>query len=113
MNTDRKRKVAERLAQIPKLYRALYDRAITGRSRKAAMHSFCVECCGHEIREVYLCTDLACQLYAYRPQSRVSPVASKSVPEPPESKNCEQRRLWWLRNIRNLVKLACGSLRES
>jgi len=83
----RQEQIAERRIQIPKLYQALYDRAIAGRSRKAAMHSFCVECCGYEIREVYFCTDQACPLYAYRPRSRTSQGTSKSVPEPPESKN--------------------------
>jgi len=89
MSQDRQRQIAERQAQMPKLYRALYDRAVAGKSRKAAMHSFCIECCGYQIKEVYLCTDLGCPLYPYRPCSRVPQVAPQSVPEPSELKNSE------------------------
>jgi len=90
MNIDRRVKIADRRKQIPKLYRGIYDKAVTGRSRKAAMHAFCLECCGNQIQEVYLCTDLACALYPYRPKSRVSPVAPESLPEHPESKNSDK-----------------------
>ena len=83
--------IAERRAQIPKLYRGIYDKAIRGRSRKAAMHSFCVECCGYQIAEVFLCTDLACPLWPYRPRSRISPVAPQGVRERAEAKIGEAR----------------------
>ncbi|MFX0198515.1 MAG: hypothetical protein ACFFCW_20540 [Candidatus Hodarchaeota archaeon] len=86
MSLERQKQIATRLAQMPKLHRATYERAIIGRSRKAATHSFCCECCGYQIQEVYLCTDLGCPLYPYRPRSRVSPVAPESVPDEPESK---------------------------
>ena len=91
MSPDREQKISERQAQIPKLYRALYDRAVAGKSRKAAMHSFCIECCGYQIKEVYLCSDLGCSLYPYRPYSRVAQVAPQSVPEPSESQNSENK----------------------
>jgi hypothetical protein len=84
---DRQAKIAERRKQIPKLYRGIYDKAVTGRSRKAAMHAQCLECCGWQVKEVFLCTDLGCPLYPYRPKSRVSPVAPQSVPNEPETKN--------------------------
>jgi len=86
MIAERRRQISGRLAQIPKLYRGIYDKAIRGRSRKAAMHSFCLECCGYQIAEVFLCTDLGCQLYPYRPKSRVSPVAHQGVREHAEAK---------------------------
>jgi len=89
-NEKRAKQISERLAQMPRLYRALYERAIAGNSRKAAMHSFCLECCGWQIKEVFLCTDLGCSLYPYRPKSRVSPVASESVPDEPELKKSAQ-----------------------
>jgi len=85
MSTSREKQITERRAQMPKLYRAKYDAAVGGRSRKAAMHSFCLECCGWQIKEVFLCTGLACPLYPCRPQSRVSQGASQSVREKPES----------------------------
>lgn len=90
MSKERQKLIEQRRAQIPKLYRGIYDKAVGGRSRKAAMHVFCLECCGYQIQEVYLCTDLACTLYPYRPKSRVSPVAPESLREQPESKNSDK-----------------------
>ncbi len=80
MNIEREEKIAERLSQMPKQYRATYKRAMTGRSRKAAMRAFCGECCGWEIKEVFLCTDYGCPLFPYRPRSRVSQGTPQSVP---------------------------------
>ena len=90
MMRTREEQIAERRAQIPKLYRGIYDKAVKGRSRKAAMHAFCLECVGFQIKEVYLCTDLGCALYPYRPRSRVSSVAPESLPEQPELKKSTQ-----------------------
>ena len=90
MSLERQEQIATRLAQMPKLHRATYERAIIGRSRKAAMHSFCCECCGYQIQEVYFRTDLGCPLYPYRPRSRVSPVIPESLPEQQESKNSDK-----------------------
>lgn len=86
-SSKRQSQISERRSQIPRLYRAIYDKAVTGKSRKAAMHSFCLECCGYQITEVYACTDLGCSLYPYRPRSRVVPVTSEDVREPSESPN--------------------------
>jgi hypothetical protein len=86
----RARQISERLAQMPRAYRGIYERAVAGKSRKAAMHAFCNECCGWQIKEVFLCIDLGCPLYPYRPKSRVSPEAHKSVPICEESKNSGQ-----------------------
>ncbi len=90
MSKERQKLIEQRRAQIPKLYRGTYDKAVGGRSRKAAMHVFCQECCGYQIQEVYLCADLACALYPYRPKSRVSPVAPEGLREQPESKNSDK-----------------------
>jgi hypothetical protein len=68
----RAEQIAERLAQMPRAYRRVYERAVEGKSRKAAMHSFCLECCGWQVKEVFLCIDLGCPLYPYRPKSRVA-----------------------------------------
>ena len=91
MNIERQRKIAERRAQIPKLYLGTYNKAITGKSRKAAMHTFCLECCGWQIKEVFLCTSPQCPLYPYRPKSRVSQVSPESVSDEQESKKSGQR----------------------
>ena len=85
-----KEQIAERLKQIPKLYRGIYDKAVSGKSRKAAMHAFCLECCGWVIKEVFLCTSPQCPLYPYRPQSKALQRMPESVSIKQESKKTEQ-----------------------
>ena len=55
-----------RLALIPVRQRAVFEKAWAGRSRKAAIRAFCLECVGHESAEVNRCTSPACPLYPYR-----------------------------------------------
>ena len=57
------------MKDIPFLYRALYRRAMSGCSRKAAICAQCLECCGWVRLEVTLCTDVGCALFPYRPYS--------------------------------------------
>jgi len=59
--------IAQRRAQIPRAYRATYDRAIKGKSLRAAINAQCLECVCWQIDEIRRCTDLACPLYAVRP----------------------------------------------
>ncbi len=80
-------RIAGHRLQIPKLYRGIYDKAVSGKSRKAAMHAFCLECCGWVIKEVYLCTSPQCPLFLYRSKSRASQGAPESVSNEPEPKN--------------------------
>ena len=56
----------ERLAQVPARQRPIFLRAWTGKSRKAAIRAFCLECVGYESAEVNRCTAPACPLYPYR-----------------------------------------------
>ena len=63
----RKEQIAERRAQIPSKYRAIYDRAVTAKSLRAAVNAQCLECVCWQRKEITLCTDLACPLYAVRP----------------------------------------------
>lgn len=69
--------IPKRRAQMPTLYRGIYDKAMSGKSRKAAMRAFCLECVGWQVNEVHSCTDAACPLHPYRPASR----AAQSAPE--------------------------------
>jgi len=94
MKNLREQKIAERREAMPRAYQANYDKAVSGRSRKAAMRAFCCECCGWEIREVFACTDLSCVMWPYRPRSRVPQVASESVRKPPESKKSSTGGHW-------------------
>jgi len=52
---------------VPESMRKNYEKAMTGKSRGAAVKAFCCECCGYERKEVSLCTDTGCPLYLYRP----------------------------------------------
>ncbi|MHC4664459.1 MAG: hypothetical protein ACYS9T_00705 [Planctomycetota bacterium] len=63
----RSERIAERRSEIPKIHRANYDEAVSGKSRKAAIKAFCLECVCWQKEEVRLCTALACPLYSYRP----------------------------------------------
>lgn len=51
---------------VPRKYVKLYNRAMTGRSRKAAIRMQCIECCGDNEKEVAMCTDGGCPLFKYR-----------------------------------------------
>ena len=64
---SRKEQIAERLAQMPSKYRATYRRAVKGRSLRACVNAFCQECVCWQSREIRLCTDSACPLWAVRP----------------------------------------------
>ena len=64
---NRQEKIAKRRADMPKIYRATYDKAVSGKSLRAAVNSFCAECTMWQREEVRLCTSLACPLRLYRP----------------------------------------------
>jgi len=64
---DRQGQIAERRESMPRKYRRLYDRAVKGRSLRACINSQCLECVMWQSKEVTLCTDLACPLWAVRP----------------------------------------------
>lgn len=83
--------IAERRAQMPRAYRGIYDRAMNGKSRKAAMRAFCLECVMWQVNEVLQCTDAACPLHPYRPASRAAQSGPEDSAESPESSN-EQRK---------------------
>jgi len=67
MTSEREAQVAKRRAEMPRSYRACYDKAVNGKSLRAAINSFCLECICWQIEEIRQCTDLACPLYAVRP----------------------------------------------
>ena len=70
-------------ANIPDLhhgaYRRLWDKAMTGRSLRAAVKSKCLDCMCWQPTEVKLCTCVACPLFPYRPGQR-----QKRTPAPSE-----------------------------
>ena len=67
MMKTQKEQIAERRLQIPRKYRAIYDRAIKGKGLRAAINAQCLECVAWISDEVRNCTDLACPLWVVRP----------------------------------------------
>lgn len=58
----------KRLSDAPAKYRGMYRKAWEGKSRKAAIRAFCLECVGWSEHEVRLCTAPACPLFEFREQ---------------------------------------------
>jgi len=67
MNAKRQQQIEQRRSQMPRSYRANYDRAVSGKSLRAAINSFCLECVCWQIEEIRNCTDLGCPLFTVRP----------------------------------------------
>jgi hypothetical protein len=67
MNGDRQRQIEERRMAMPRKYRATYDKAVSGKSLRAAVNSQCLECVYWVSKEITLCSDQACPLYTVRP----------------------------------------------
>ena len=51
---------------VPKKFRKLPERALSGKSRDAAIRLFCLTRCAYSQREVALCQDHECPLHKYR-----------------------------------------------
>jgi hypothetical protein len=89
MTSNRESQIAERRAQMPRSYRACYDKAVSGKSLRAAINSFCLECVCWQIEEIRNCTDLVCPLYTVRPY-QLPQNARDGHSARPESKNSAQ-----------------------
>jgi hypothetical protein len=76
---------------IPKKYRQVYERAMTGRSQAAAIRAHCLMCVGWQREEVKLCTAPDCPLYLYRLTGRKP--KSLAPPAPGEHLEAETRDL--------------------
>ncbi len=64
---QRQRQVDKRLAEMPRAYRATYRKAVEGKSLRACINAFCLECMGWQRDEVRKCTAPACPLWSVRP----------------------------------------------
>lgn len=85
----RDEKIAKRLEQMPRAYRATYKKAVAGNSLRACINSQCLECVCWQRKEVTLCTDLGCPLYAVRPYQRSSQNSHEDGDPEPESTHSE------------------------
>lgn len=86
---DKREQIEQRMQELPEKNRAAYKRAMAGKSRKAAMETFCIICCGGEVNEVFVCTDESCPLHPYRPQSRLSTGGPEGQPLAVESQKSD------------------------
>ena len=68
MKTPQER-IAKYRADMPKIYRGIYDKAMSGKSKSSALHTQCLECMGWAREEVRLCCSPECPLFPYRPYS--------------------------------------------
>jgi len=59
----------KKVLAMPSNCRSIYRKAMSGKSRNAAIRAFCQECMGYEnfVREIRGCTAPLCPLYEYRP----------------------------------------------
>ncbi|UCF32702.1 MAG: hypothetical protein JSV78_10250 [Phycisphaerales bacterium] len=76
---------------IPKSYRGIYDRAMTGRSQAAAIRAHCLMCIGWQREEVKFRTARDCPCYPYRLTGRKP--KSLAPPAPGEHLEAETQDL--------------------
>jgi hypothetical protein len=89
-SVNRETEIATRRAQMPRKYRRLYDRAVQGKSLRSCVNAQCLECCGWQSKEVAMCSDVACPLWAKRPY-RSSGSAHDGGFRGAESENSDKR----------------------
>lgn len=58
--------------QVTPKYRGIYDKALTGRSMKSAIHINCLLCVGCERKEIKNCKTVGCPFFLYRPYQTVA-----------------------------------------
>lgn len=90
--SERAARIAEHRADMPKVYRGIYDKAVAGRSLRSAVNSFCLECTMWQREEVRLCTSFACQFYPYRPYqlNDTEPASDSNLPPQEPDSDSEQ-----------------------
>jgi hypothetical protein len=71
-------------ADVPTRYQKMYDRAMAGNSKLAAIRAHCAMCMGWRSADVPTCTATTCPLFPYRCRSpRTSKSAkARSTPTP-------------------------------
>jgi hypothetical protein len=86
----RQAKIKQRLSKIPQAYKRNYQNAVQGKSLRAAVNAFCIECTGWQRNEIIFCTSLACPLYAVRPYQEGKQNRCNEAFSGVESKNNER-----------------------
>jgi len=63
-------KQAHRLASVGVKYRGVFKSAYSGRSLRACVNAFCLDCIGLDPDEIRCCSASACPLWSVRPYRR-------------------------------------------
>ena len=77
------KKIERKIKDIPEIYREIYEKAVIGGSKPAAIKAFCLECACWEKNEIINCTSVACPLHKVRPfvktnsKTQINTVAEK------------------------------------
>ena len=74
-------KQEKRLSEIPDLYKANYQKAMTTKSKAAAIKAKCLDCCCWMRAEITECGATACPLYPHRPYRVKSAKPSETPPQ--------------------------------
>ena len=69
-NPTHGRVIREFARKVPDSYRVNYLKAVSGKSRAAAVKAKCLDCCCWQRKEVRLCTAVTCPLWKYRPYQK-------------------------------------------
>lgn len=77
---NRAERIAKRRADMPKIYRANYDKAVSGKSLRACINAFCLEYVQWQRVEVRKCPSTPCPLYPYRPYQTDPTVSGSKTP---------------------------------
>jgi hypothetical protein len=68
---------------IPKYYKANYEKAILGNSRKEAVKAKCLDCMNWDKKEVAICEIETCPLWPYRPYIKPSSNTVRKIKSTP------------------------------
>jgi hypothetical protein len=75
----RRQKISRRIAEIPKIYRKIYEKAVIDGNKPAAIKAFCLECVCWQKNEIINCTSSACPLFSVRPFVKVQTKRQKET----------------------------------
>ncbi len=68
--STREEQIAAQRKHIPDNCLKIYDKAILGKSLRAAINARCIDCCAWQKAEVHKCPAMSCPLWAVRPYQR-------------------------------------------
>jgi hypothetical protein len=81
LSSNRCERIKKRRADIPRSYRRLCDKTLSGKNLEAAVNAQCLECMNWQCSEVKDCESFSCPLWTYKPhqQNLLRPAVGRSV----------------------------------